>query len=197
MKIYVSTIIREDLNEFATRELKRIGMGAEGHVFSTGNYAIKKIIANGINTQEEMVRLYGLNKALQKLHHPHLADILDIKIEGEEDGKIKAIEILKEKLEKLNPEEYFHFNDLTLLLAKIGVRRNLKRLKDKIVYDKVTNNIDSVGNENIRKNLWGVIDASLFLLNNNMDKYFWEGKYDLNSKNVMKDSKGVFKIIDF
>ena len=46
MKIYVSTIIREDLNEFATRELKRIGMGAEGHVFSTGNYAIKKIIAN-------------------------------------------------------------------------------------------------------------------------------------------------------
>ena len=104
---------------------------------------------------------------------------------------------MKEKLEKLNPEEYFHLNDLTLLLTQIGVRRNLKRLKDKIVYDEVTNNIDSVGNENIRKNLWGVIDASLFLLNNNMDKYFWEGEYDLNSKNVMKDSKGVFKIIDF
>lgn len=197
MKIYVSTTIREYLNEFATRELKRIGMGAEGHVFSTGNYAIKKIIANKMNTQKEMVRLYGLNKALQKLHHPHLADILDIKVEQDEGGKIKAIEILKEKLEKLNPEEFFHLNDLTLLLTQIGVRRNLKKLKDKIVYDKVANNINSVENENIRKNLWGVIDASFFLLKNNMNKYFWIGEYDLNSKNVMKNSKGVFKIIDF
>lgn len=194
------------LQEFSLSGSPVLDSGTEGKIYDKGKYIIKKITREGrggiYNSDDELERIYSLHKKLQLLKHPNLCEIFAVKLVKNLKGKISAVEILKEKLIPLSGYEKDYLDDFASLLFNFNVKYDFSLLDDPETYKKINSRVNNIGDDYIKQNLLGLLDASVFLLKNGIHELFFTndyGKkiYDFNRNNVMKDENNTWKIIDF
>lgn len=204
--LFIIKTMRIFLNEFSLSASSVLDSGTEGKIYDKGNFIIKKITREGrggkYNSDDELKRIYSLHKKLELLKHPNLCKIFAVKLIKTQKERITAVEILKEKLIPLSGDEIDYLEDFAILLFNFNVKHNFSLLHDPEILKKIKNRIDNIGDDYIKRNLLGLLDASVFLLKNGIHELFFtndygEKVYDFNKNNVMKDENATWKIVDF
>lgn len=185
---FINSSYKIIINEKVIREFKltnKIGAGSEGEVFETGKYVVKRFYdVNPVRRDAIMSRIY----IHQSIKDPHLIEIIDFKENKD------TVEVFYEKLVPIENNEAKEFLDDLYYDYYIESRKwnideaftmiNLKR---------------DIFDAHISENMKGIIKV-----HNKLDSRFKSSKlgtldafFPITGDNVMQDSSGTWKLIDF